>query len=141
MNVYIASSWRNEYQPQAVEELERLGHSVYDFRNPPHETDFHWSQVSRQYKYWSTNDYVAALDHPIARAGYHTDKQAMDNADCCLLVMPAGRSACFEAGYLFAKTKRLYVLLLEAIEPELMFREAVFLLSWEQLRSTFKIKP
>ncbi len=32
MKVYIASSWRNEYQPTVVARLREAGHDVYDFR-------------------------------------------------------------------------------------------------------------
>ena len=32
--IYLASSWRNERQPQAVQILRDAGHEVYDFRNP-----------------------------------------------------------------------------------------------------------
>ena len=34
MNIYVASSWRNAYQPEVVARLRSEGHSVYDFRNP-----------------------------------------------------------------------------------------------------------
>ena len=32
MKIYVASSWRCQYQPQAVRKLRELGHTVYDFR-------------------------------------------------------------------------------------------------------------
>jgi hypothetical protein len=32
LKIYVASSWRNQYQPAAVIALRKLGHSVYDFR-------------------------------------------------------------------------------------------------------------
>ncbi len=138
MNIYVASSWRNVYHEEVVKTLESLGHSVYDFRNPPADTAFQWSQVSKNYQYWSPMDYVCALDHPIAKSGYASDKTAMQNADCCVLVMPAGRSASFEAGFMFGLGKKLYVFLLESMEPELMYREATFLLGWDQLRRAFR---
>lgn len=34
MKIYVASSWRNTYQPHAVNRLRALGHEVYDFRGP-----------------------------------------------------------------------------------------------------------
>lgn len=33
--IYVASSWRNEYQPMIIPVLLSMGHEVYDFRNPP----------------------------------------------------------------------------------------------------------
>ena len=32
--IYVASSWRNPYQPEVVAALRKAGHEVYDFRNP-----------------------------------------------------------------------------------------------------------
>lgn len=32
--IYVASSWRNKYQPEVVAALRKAGHKVYDFRNP-----------------------------------------------------------------------------------------------------------
>ena len=32
MKIYVASSWRCQYQPIAVINLRALGHEVYDFR-------------------------------------------------------------------------------------------------------------
>ena len=32
--IYVASSWRNPYQPEVVAALKKAGHEVYDFRNP-----------------------------------------------------------------------------------------------------------
>ena len=42
--IYVASSWRNEYYPEVVEKLREAGHDVYDFRNPPSgDPGFKWS--------------------------------------------------------------------------------------------------
>lgn len=32
--IYVASSWRNPYQPEVVAALRKTGYEVYDFRNP-----------------------------------------------------------------------------------------------------------
>lgn len=34
MKVYVASSWRNSYQPEVVKALRLSGHDVYDFCQP-----------------------------------------------------------------------------------------------------------
>lgn len=34
MKIYVASSWRNQYQPEVVATLRAVGHEVYDFKNP-----------------------------------------------------------------------------------------------------------
>ena len=45
-NIYVASSWRNQYQQRVVSLLRELGHEVYDFRNPsPDNHGFSWSEI------------------------------------------------------------------------------------------------
>lgn len=42
MKIYVASSWRNNRQPDVVKFLRDLGHEVYDFKNPkPGDDGFH----------------------------------------------------------------------------------------------------
>ena len=44
--IYVASSWRNEYQQTVVEFLRQQGHEVSDFKNPPHGNGgFAWSDI------------------------------------------------------------------------------------------------
>ncbi len=33
-DIYLASSWRNDLQPEVLLALRDAGHAVYDFRNP-----------------------------------------------------------------------------------------------------------
>ena len=63
MKIYVASSWRNEYQPTVVSGLCKLGYDVYDFRE---------------------YGYVAALQHEEAIRGFNKDMQALQNCDVCL---------------------------------------------------------
>ena len=45
--IYVASSWRNKYQPEVVAALRKAGHEVYDFRNPEDNPGgFHWADVA-----------------------------------------------------------------------------------------------
>lgn len=124
--VYVASSWRNARQPCIVATLRDAGHEVYDFRNPlPGDRGFHWSDIDPDWKQWTPAQLREALDHPIAVAGYRSDKEAMDWADVCVLVMPCGRSAHLEAGYFSSgmNGKELVILLSDG-EPELMYNLA-----------------
>ena len=91
--IYVASSWRNQHQPQVVSFLREQGHEVYDFRHPAGKTGFQWSQIDEDWENWSTDQYRAALEHPIAQAGFKSDFDAMQWADVCVLVLPCGRSA------------------------------------------------
>lgn len=113
MKLYVASSWRNEYQPAIVAALRTEGHEVYDFRHPPggEHLGFSWADVDPEWASWTADRYVQALDHPIAAAGFESDFGAMQDADGGVLVLPSGRSAHLEAGYFVGAGKPLWVLL------------------------------
>lgn len=123
MNIYVASSWRNEYQPQVVLALREMGHEVYDFRNPaPGNTGFAWSDVDPNWLNWTTHQYRAALSHPVAEHGFTLDFSAMKWADACVMVLPCGRSANTEAGWMKGAGKKVYVYSPVKQEPELMYK-------------------
>ena len=132
--IYVASSWRNEFQPQVVSLLRYLGHEVYDFRKPNEEDNgFSWSDVDPNWQQWSTEEYVAALDHPVARKGFFNDKCAMDWADTCVLVLPSGRSAHTEAGVMKGEGKEVIVFTPLKQEPELMYKLFDGIIVWVYL--------
>ncbi|MBQ9201036.1 MAG: hypothetical protein IJ154_01515 [Bacteroidales bacterium] len=121
--VYVASSWRNAWQPEVVRRLREAGHEVYDFRNPPHgRGGFHWADIDEGWQQWSVPQYVKGMDHPIAQAGFKTDFDAMLWADACVLVLPCGRSAHTEAGWLKGAGIKTIVYMPQAQEPELMYK-------------------
>ena len=124
--VYVASSWRNMHQPFVVEALRVAGHEVYDFKNPAEGNQgFHWSEIDPEYESWSSAQFIEALEHPIAEAGFRSDFGAMRWADTCVLVLPSNRSAHIEAGWMAGQHKRLVILLPESNErPELMYKIA-----------------
>lgn len=121
MKIYVASSWRNTYQPGVVKFLRGMDYEVYDFRNPaPGSNGFRWSEIDPDWETWSPDAYAVALNHPIAVAGFESDKNGMDWADVCVLVLPSGRSAHLEAGYMAGQGKPVVVYQPEKCEPELM---------------------
>ena len=123
MKIYVASSWRNPHQPEVVDILRQLGHEVYDFRNPKEgDFGFSWSEIDPKWEAWSTEEYIEALSHPIAEAGFKNDFDAMKWADCCLMVLPCGRSANTEAGWMKGAGKPVYVFSPTKQEPELMYK-------------------
>jgi hypothetical protein len=123
MKIYVASSWRNEYQPQVVELLRELGHEVYDFRNPPNgDKGFAWSDIDPNWERWTTDEYKKALQHPRAHEGFKNDFDGMAWADCCVMVLPCGRSANTEAGWMKGFGKKVYVYQPVRCEPELMYK-------------------
>lgn len=138
MKIYVASSWRNLLQPGIVLALRRCGHDVYDFRNPaPGNKGFAWSDIDPKWQSWSPAEYRAALQHPIAQAGYAHDIGALKACDACVLVLPSGRSASWEFGYAMGQGKRGAVVQLGDVEPELMYREAEILTTMDELLDAF----
>jgi len=124
--IYLASSWRNRYQPEVVAALREAGHEVYDFRNPaPGNPGFHWSEIDPNWENWRASHFRAhLLSSPIADAGFGADWGAMRWADTGVLLLPCGRSAHLEAGYFVGAGKPLHILIAELPEPELMYRMA-----------------
>ena len=127
MKVYVASSWRNKYQPDVVALLRENGHEVYDFRNP--EAAFKWDDIDPGYESWTTIQYMEALENPLAAAGFERDFSAMEWADAFVLVMPCGRSAHLEAGWAIGAGKPTFIYIPEESEPELMYKMASAIVS------------
>lgn len=121
--VYVASSWRNPYQPEVVACLRAAGHEVYDFRDPEENPGgFHWADVDPDWQEWTVRDYIDHLDHPVAEKGFGADLRAMEWADACVLVLPCGRSAHTEAGWFAGRGLKTIVYIPEKQEPELMYK-------------------
>lgn len=127
MKIYVASSWRNAIQPSVVQALRQAGHEVYDFKHPkPGDDGFRWSDVGlvRNPDGSCTPQALKeALAHTRAAVGFASDAGAMMWADACVLVLPCGRSAHLEAGWMAGADKLtlVYASSAIAVEPELMY--------------------
>ena len=123
--IYVASSWRNTHQPEVVKRLRMVGHEVYDFKAPARGVrGFAWSEIDPNWQQWTADAYRAALNHPLAVNGYAHDIGAMQWADTCVLVLPCGRSAHLELGWMAGAGKATVVLTRDGEEPELMAKMA-----------------
>ena len=121
MKIYVASSWRNKYQPDLIKELKEHGYDVYDFRNPKEgDNGFHWSEIDPNWNNWTRQDYKEALNHPLATSGFESDYQAMLQCDIFIGVMPFGISASLEMGWAAGEEKITILYIPELIKPELM---------------------
>ena len=126
--IYLASSWRNELQPEFVRILREAGHEVYDFRHPsvqgpPAAPDagFGWESVDPERRmYESAEAYREALRHPLAQEGFWADLRAMEWADTFVMLQPCGRSAHLELGWATGRDKDCWVVAQDGQEPELM---------------------
>lgn len=120
--IYLASSWRNTYQPAVLATLRDHGHEVYDFRNPgPGDKGFGWSSIDPNWKSWTTEQFKEALKHPIAQQGHKLDHNAINWSDTGVLLLPSGSSAHLEIGMIAGQGKPTCVYAPEIREPELMY--------------------
>jgi len=109
MKVYIASSWKNE---QLVLNLAKLlredgKQEVYCFAEMDEgQHHFNWPDVLDVEK----EDGISALITDDSIKAYNSDKWSLDWANCCLLVLPCGRDAHLEAGYIKGKGGKLYII-------------------------------
>lgn len=123
MRIYVASSWRCDFQPGVVAALREDGHEVYDFKDSE---GFHWEEVDGRWLAW-VNDipsYLTGLKHPCAERGFNRDMTALRNCDICVYVMPCGVSASWEAGWAKGAGKVVYVYVPGLREPDLMVKIA-----------------
>ena len=129
--IYIASSWRNGFQQQLVQELRKRGHKVYDFRHPYGRNDAPvWESVSitqnlrSAYKEKCLNgkDFKRMLLDRLSVERFNEHFSAMQDADTCILLLPAGRSSHIEAGHMNGMGKRVFVMdTSKEVTPELMY--------------------
>jgi len=129
VKVYAASSWRNRFYDLSVSRLRNAGFDVYDFKA---DSGFQWSEIDKNWTGWTIAEYRSALSHPLAVEGFRNDFTAMVNSDSCVLVMPAGRSACMETGWFWGNRKPFWILAPDPIEPDLMFKKAVDICTTEK---------
>jgi hypothetical protein len=108
MKIYVATSWRNEFQPEVVETLRKEGFEVYDFRHPePGDDGFHWSEIDEEWRSWTPDQYITHLNHPLAEKGFSHDWNGLVTSDAGVLVLPCNRSSHLEAGYFVGAKKPL----------------------------------
>lgn len=133
--IYVASSWRNNFQTAIVQICRSAGFEVYDFKNPAKgDNGFRWSDIHDGWPrgeadgMMSTEDYVEAVNHPVAVEGFRKDFEAMEWADTVIYVLPCGKSASLELGWGVGKGLKTCVYLGEnPMRPELMYRMADFI--------------
>ena len=150
MRIYVASSWRNQYQQIVVEKLRELGHTVYDFRgrgdgwggNDDGPGGFAWSEIDPDWKEWPTNigKYIEGLDHPRAIEGFNRDMDALRSCDVCIMVNPCGQSAHAEMGWAVGAGKPTAIYCPEIREPDLMVKMAgVVTNKWDNIELWLKV--
>jgi hypothetical protein len=121
LKVYVASSWRNPYQPEVVARLREAGHVVHDYKAAVPE-DGAMAGIDPSTLRFTPEELRIALEHPLARSSFQRDMDALRACDACVLVLPCGKSAHLELGWAVGAGKRTIALLSGECEPDLMYR-------------------
>ena len=123
MYVYVASSWRNTFQPEVVAALRSDGFEVYDFKDAD---GFRWTEVDPEWHEWPSDisKYLNGLQHPCAERGFNRDMTALKRAELCVMVMPCGMSASLETGFAIGAGKPTAIYIPGLREPDLMVKMA-----------------
>ena len=127
MKIYVASSWRNEYQPVVVRTLREDGHEVYDFRESEvngHKNGFRWSEIDIDWQNWTPKRYLECLHNELADIGFRNDMDALRSCDICVYVMPCGVSASLEMGWAKGAGRHVIAYVPALREPDLMVKMA-----------------
>lgn len=106
--VYVASSWKNQYQPEVVKAVRKMDWEVFDFRNPaPGNTGFQWRNTIPGFNpdACTVEQFNEVLEHPVARHGAALDVAALISCDVCIMVLPCGNSSHIELGYAIGASK------------------------------------
>ena len=108
MKVYLIGSLRNPEVAQVARILRAHALEPFDdWRAPGPETDDHWQAYCKD----RNLSYRKALEGHHAQAVFAIDKNHLDSSAAALMVLPAGKSAHLEAGYMVGRGKPVFILL------------------------------
>ena len=123
MKIYLASSWRNEYQATVLADLRALGADVLRLQESCARQQ--WVRVAAvrpRPQVGSHRRAHAACARSSCRAGGFQVRFRRDDVGGLVLLLPSGMSAHLEAGWFAGANKPVAVLAPEIREPELMYK-------------------
>jgi nucleoside 2-deoxyribosyltransferase len=106
MKIYLASSWKNETLVFVMaKSLRKAGHEVDAFCEigPQGRSVFKFTDHLLK-----MNAFDAFKDKRIKQA-FEEDRKWLDWCDCCILILPSGKSSHLEAGYAKGQGKKLII--------------------------------
>lgn len=120
--IYVASSWRNRHFENIVDDLRSNGLDCYDFKRDEG-AKFGWHEVGVNSGEETFEHYQLGMKHSRVKAGFKSDSDAMTKATTCLLLLPCGRSAHLELGWMCGQNKNTAIWFPpdENVTPELMY--------------------
>lgn len=100
--IYIIGSLRNPEVPKIASALRGLGFDTFDdwYAAGP-KADDHWQEYEKS----RGRTYAQALDGTAAKNVFRFDKANLDKSDAVVMVLPAGKSAHLELGYVIGTGK------------------------------------
>lgn len=115
MNIYLASSWKNkEIVLQMAKLLRDEGYLVDAFCEEDNRISFNWDElVNGMVEEGADINTLNAIDmmkQQRVQEAFKEDRKYLDWADIVVMLMPCGRSAHIEAGYMVGKGKKLYII-------------------------------
>ena len=119
--LYIGGSLRNPAVLTIAQAVKESGIEVFaDWACAGPHADDAWRDYEKAMGY----TYIEALCRPAARNVFDFDKRHLDASDAFLLVLPSGRSAHMELGYMVGKGKRTCVLIDDPDRWDVMYQFA-----------------
>lgn len=108
MKIYLIGSLRNEQIIQIGNRLREAGYATFDdWWAPGRDTDSYWQAYCKA----RGQTYRDALQGPYAKHVFAFDKHHLDNSQIGVLIMPAGKSAHLELGYMRGGGKPCYIVM------------------------------
>jgi nucleoside 2-deoxyribosyltransferase len=108
VKIYLIGSLRNPHIPEVGNYFRLNGFDVFDdWYSPGPETDDCW----QGYEKLRGRNYLEALKGHHAQHAFELDKKHLDAADVAVLVLPCGKSAHLELGYIIGSGKPGFILL------------------------------
>ena len=105
--IYLMGSLKNRDVIDIAKTIRKLGFEVFDdWIAPGPEADDFW----REYEKRRGSNYKEALNHWAGKHIFEFDKTHIDRSSIGVLVMPAGKSAHMELGYMIGQNKKCFVL-------------------------------
>jgi hypothetical protein len=122
MILYLIGSLRQQHVPDIGNALRQAGHEVYDdWFAGGREADDEWQRYEKR----RGRSFVEALDGWAAKQVFEHDLRHLKRADAGVLVMPAGKSAHLELGWMIGQGKPGYILMdKEPDRMDVMYRFA-----------------
>ena len=120
--VYVIGSMKNPNIPKVASQLRDAGHEAFDdwYAVGP-DADDYW----RDYEKARGRSYLDALEAWHANHVFRFDREHLNRCNAGVLVLPAGRSAHMELGFLVGQQKPAFILLDKEQERwDIMYRFA-----------------